>query len=146
MWVEPLTATTALVGGRTVFVTVSAGDGTAVARVLCAHGGPARCGIFGEMRLVDAGGAPRQTARAMALLVREALRYAASIGVTRVETEAPPRLREFAARMSGLQHTDGLFSGELDAVRSHHLQVTDADGNELADAPERAGGSPAAEG
>ncbi len=132
MWLEPLTASTDSAGGHTVAVTVRNGDGAAIARVLCAHGGSSRCGVFGEMRVLDAGGAPRQTARALVLLVREALRYAESIGVTRVETEAPPRLRAFAARMSGLAHDSGVFAGELQAVRSHNLGVADADGSERA--------------
>ena len=132
MWPEPLTAATEISGSHTVAVTVRAGDGVAVARVLCAHGASSRCGVFGEMRVLDAGGAPRQTARALVLLVREALRYAESIGVTRVETEAPPRLRAFAARMSGLAHDNGVFAGELHAVRAHNLGATDADGGERA--------------
>ena len=89
-------------------------------------------GVFGEMRVLDASGAPRQTARALVLLVREALRYADSIGVRRVETEAPPRLRAFAARMCGLAHDNGVFAGDLQDVRSHNLRVTDANGNEQA--------------
>lgn len=132
MWPEPLTASTEPAGSHTVAVIVRAGDGATVARVLCAHGTASRCGVFGEMRVLDPGGAPRQTARALVLLVREALRYAETIGVTRVETEAPPRLRAFAARMSGLVHDDGVFAGDLHAVRSHSLRVTDADGSERA--------------
>jgi hypothetical protein len=131
MWPEPLTAVTEPVASHTVAVTVRAADGAPVARVLCAYGTQVRCGIFGEMQIVDARGAPRQRARALVLLVREALRYAAAIGVTRVETEAPPRLRAFAARMSGLVHQGGHFAGDLREVRAHHLQATDADGNEL---------------
>ena len=69
MWPEPLTAATEISGSHTVAVTVRAGDGVAVARVLCAHGASSRCGVFGEMRVLDAGGAPRQTARALVLLV-----------------------------------------------------------------------------
>ena len=132
MWPEPLTASTEPAGSHTVVVTVRAGDGAPVARVVCAHGATSRCGVFGEMRVLDAGGAPRQTARALVLLVREALRYAETIGVARVETEAPPRLRAFAARMSGLAHDGGVFAGDLHAVRSHNLRVTDADGSERA--------------
>lgn len=131
MWVEPLVASTAVAGSHTVAVTVAAGDGTIVARVLCAHGGAANCGFFGEMVILDAGGAPRQRARALVLLVREALRHAELLGITHVETEAPPRLRAFAARMCGLLHTNGVFAGELSVVRSHNLLVTQADGSEL---------------
>ena len=132
MWPEPLMASTEPAGSHTVAVKVRAGDGTAVARVICAHGEASRCGVFGEMRVLDAGGAPRQTARALVLLVREALRYAESMGVTRVETETPPRLRAFAARMSGLVHDNGVFAGELHIVRSHNLDATDAAGSERA--------------
>ena len=130
MWPEPLTAVTEPVASHTVAVTVYAADGAAVARVLCAHGTQVACGIFGEMQIVDDRGAPRQRARALVLLVREALRYAASIGITRVETEAPPRLRAFAARMCGLSHDAGHFAGELHAVRSHNLLHTDSNGEE----------------
>ncbi len=136
MWPEPLIASTDEIDRRTVAVTVAAGDGATIASVLCAHGGPTRCGIFGEMRIIDANGAPRQIERALVLLVREALRYAASIGITRVETEAPPRLRAFASRLSGLAHHDGVFAGDMAAVRSHHLRVTDADGRERPSAGE----------
>jgi hypothetical protein len=111
MWPEPLTAP--------------------VARVRCAHGTQVPCGIFGEMKIVDDRGAPRQRARALVLLVQEALRYAASIGITRVETEAPPRLHAFAARMCDLSpRADGHFAGELHAVRSHNLRHTDSNGEE----------------
>jgi G3E family GTPase len=131
MWVEPLVAGTADAGSHTVAVTVTAGDGAVAARALCAYSRAAGCGFFGEMVIVDAAGAPRQRARALVLLVREALRYADTLGITHVETEAPVRLRAFAARMSGLAHADGVFSGELSAVRSHNLLVTQADGSEL---------------
>lgn len=131
MWVEPLVASAANVGSHTVAVTVAAGDGTVVARVLCAHGRAANCGFFGEMVVLDAAGAPRQRARALVLLVREALRHAELLGITHVETEAPVRLRAFAARMSGLGHANGVFAGELSVVRSHNLRVTAADGSEV---------------
>ena len=65
------------------------------------------------------------------LLVREALRHAELLGITHVETEAPARLRAFAARMSGLMHANGVFAGELSVVRSHNLRATAADGSEL---------------
>jgi hypothetical protein len=135
MWPEPLTAVTEPIASRTVAVTASAADGTPIARVLCAHGGPARCGIFGEMRIIDDGGAPRQRARALVLLVREALRYAESIGIAHVATELPPgasdAVRGFARRMSGrIEDNVGELRGELAAVRSHALDTTDADGNE----------------
>jgi hypothetical protein len=131
MWVEPLVAGNEAFGSHTVAITVAAGDGTLVARVLCAYSRTARCGFFGEMVIVDASGAPRQRARALVLLVREALRHAETLNITHVETEAPARLRAFAARMSGLGHADGIFTGELSVVRSHNLLATQADGGEL---------------
>ncbi len=130
MWVEPLVAGAETAGSHTVAVSVAAGDGSVVARVLCAYNRVAGCGFFGEMVIVDASGAPRQRTRALVLLVREALRYAETLSIARVETEAPARLRAFAARMSGLAHTDGVFAGELSAVRSYNLRVTEADGTE----------------
>jgi hypothetical protein len=136
-WPEPLTAATAIADEYTVAVTVAAGDGTAVARVLCAHSPTARYGIFGEMQVIDGGGARRQRLRALVLLVREALRYAAEIGITRAHTEAPPRMAAFASRMCGLPGTEAggglLFRGELHAMRSAALDASDAHGNFAAD-------------
>ncbi len=132
MWSEPLTPETATVDTHTVAVTVRDSTGATVAEVHCLHNARAGFGVFGEMRLLDARGAPRQRVRALVLLVREALRYAESIGVTHVTTEAPERLRAFAARMSGLPGTPSgarhHFAAELHAVRSAALRATREDG------------------
>jgi hypothetical protein len=39
--------------------------------------------------------------------------------------------------MSGLVAEGSHFAGDLAAVRSHHLRITDADGNEVAQSPDR---------
>ncbi len=133
VWREPLTAATAIVDEYTVAVSVAAGDGTVVARVLCAHNVAAGYGIFGEMQIIDDGGSPRQRLRVLVLLVREALRYAAEIGVVRAHTEAPPRMAAFASRMCGLPGGAAggrlLFRGEVHAMRSAALDASDAGGN-----------------
>jgi hypothetical protein len=87
MWKEPLIASTKEVAVRTIVVVVHNGEGVPVAHVLCDHGGSSRCGVFGEMRVIDGNGGPRQVARALVLLIREALRYAESILITHVETD-----------------------------------------------------------
>jgi hypothetical protein len=132
-WPEPLSAMTQEVDGWTVAVTTTAGDGTPVARVLCTQNAAAGYGVFGEMQIVDAGGSPQQRQRALVLLVREALRYAAAVGIVRAHTEAPPRMAAFASRMCGLAgdaHGDRLiFRGDVYAMRSTALDASDAAGN-----------------
>lgn len=133
MWAEPLTAATDEIDPYTVEVVVRAGDGTRVAAVRCAYSRESAFGLFGEMRTLDADGAPRQRLRALALLVREALRFAADAGVARVRTDAPERLRAFATAICGLEPLEAggvrVYAGELHAVRSYALQHSDADGN-----------------
>jgi hypothetical protein len=73
-----------------------------------------------------------QRQRALVLLVREALRYAESIGVRQVRTEAPERLVAFAARMCGFEGERAgdrrTFAGALYAARSAALAVSDEQG------------------
>ncbi len=132
-WPEPLSAAASDIDPWTVAVTASVADGTPVARVLCAHNAAAGYGVFGEMRIIDAGGSPRQRQRALVLIVREALRHAAAIGVVGAHTEAPPRMAAFASRMCGLPgDAHGgrmLFRGQVHAMRSAALDASDADGN-----------------
>jgi len=133
MWTEPLVPETSVVDTHTVAVTVRDGTGMAVAEVLCLQNAQAGFGVFGEMRVVTSRGAPRQRVRALVLLVREALRYAESIGITRVSTEAPERLRPFAARMSGMAGVRAgrrrRFEAELHAVRTATLRASRDDGS-----------------
>lgn len=133
MWPEPLTARAVPTGRYSVDVIAVAGDGRTVAAVPCAHNAAAGWGVFGEMRILDSGGAPRQRVRALALLVREALSYAGELGITHVRTETPARLEAFAARMCGLapQPLPGgrrVFSGELQAARTAALAASDGEG------------------
>lgn len=122
MWPEPLLADAESLDTHTIAVTTRHGGGVPVARVICAYNAEAGFGVFGEMQVLDKGGGPRQTVRALVLLVREGLAKAAWLGATRVSTEAPERLRPFASRMSGLDgtHVGGrrLYAGDLHAVRS----------------------------
>ena len=133
MWPEPLLADSESLDTHTIAVTVRHAGGRPVAGVICAYNAGAGFGVFGEMRVLDEGGGPRQTVRALVLLVREALAYAAGLGLTQVNTEAPERLRPFASRMSGL---DGsrvagrrVYSAELHAVRSAALRGSRDDGS-----------------
>jgi hypothetical protein len=133
MWPEPLLAGSEDIASHTVAVTVRDGAGVPIAAVLCAHNAAAGFGVFGEMRILDSSGAPRQRSRALVLLVREALRYADAAGITRVRTEAPDGMQPFAVRMSGI---DGrrlgrkwVFEGELHAVRTAALAASRDDGS-----------------
>ena len=132
MWAEPLTATTEIVASHTVRVVARDRSGTIVAQVLCAHNAHAGFGVFGELQIVAANGGPRQRLRACVLLTREALRYAESLGITHVHTDAPARLAPLAARLSGMTG-DGTgaarrFAGELHIARTATLSESDADG------------------
>src|SRR5262245_6915606 len=133
MWPEPLIASTRTVDTHTVAVTTHDAAGVPVAAVLCEHNAAAGFGSFGEMRILDDRGGPRQKRRALVLLVREALRYADTLGITRVHTEAPERLTPFAAKLAGIpgDRVRGrrLFSGELHAVRTAALRVSGDDGS-----------------
>lgn len=140
MWPEPLTAAAREVDEHTVDVVALDGRGAAVARVRCAYNARAGCGALGEMRIADERGAPSQRMRALVLLVREALRFGAGRGVTRVWTETPERMAPLARRISGLAGGERggrlRFEGELHAVRTHVLRSSDAHGRFVADADE----------
>jgi len=144
-WTEPLSATTSEIDAWHVAVTVADGGGAPVARVLCAHNAAAGYGVFGEMVIINDGGSPQQRRRALVLLVREALRYAAAIGVLRAHTEAPPRMAAFASRMCGLPgeaHGGGLlFRGDVYAMRSAALAASDSAGNLKDAAPDGPSGA-----
>jgi hypothetical protein len=142
MWAEPLIATTEPLASHTVAVTVHDAAGTPCAAVLCAYSLESGTGSLGEMRVLDERGGPRQRVRALALLVREALRYANALGLERVRTEAPERLMPFAARMSGLagERARGrrVLEGELQAVRTAALRASGDDGSLRGLTPEEA--------
>jgi len=139
MWAEPLTAETVVLDAYSCAVVAYAGDGLPVARVLCAYNVPAGTGVFGEMSVVDQGGGPRQRIRALVLLVREALRFGAEIGIVSAHTDAPPRLAAFAARMSGLPGEPFgpyvRFGAALHVMRSAALNATDPRGEFVQAAP-----------
>lgn len=140
MWIEPLTATAVPEGEFAFRVTVHAGDASPIASVHCPINAAAGFGYFGEM-LTDANGAPRQRLRALTLLVREALRFAAENGITTVRTDVPERLQRFAQQISGVEpqsvrgESGGVIAGELHAIRSFALRISDADGNITDTAP-----------
>jgi hypothetical protein len=142
VWSEPLTVDSRDIDiGRDGDVdgfatTVRQQGGTMVAQVRCITNQQARTGFFGEMNIVDQQGAPRQTQRALVLLVREALRHAADLGIQHVRTELPPRMQSFAERIAGAQARqlagDGTWltlGGDLADIRTHALETSDADGN-----------------
>ena len=130
MWSEPLTATAVQRHASGSVVTVTDGSGTKVAHVICAYSIEAHSAYYGSMQIDDQSGTTRQKMRAFVLMTREALRHAEELGLVTVETDAPPALRAFAGRMTGLQHVNGSIRGDLAAVRSHALNASDADGNE----------------
>ncbi len=134
MWPEPLTPDAIDDDAWNFRAIVRAGDRAIVASVPCAVNARAGCGVFGEMTIDDERGAPRQRQRALVLLVRESLRHAAALGVTRVHTDAPTRLAAFAARMTGMAGDSGSgggrqFRGALVDIRTRTLDESDADGN-----------------
>ncbi len=140
MWPEPLIASTERLDTHTVAVTTRDSAGVPVAAVICVHNARAGFGIFGEMRILDDRGGPRQRVRALVLLVREALRYADTIGITRVSTEAPERLVPFAARLAGIEgervSRRRLFHTDLHAARTATLRASGDDGSFRALTPE----------
>jgi hypothetical protein len=134
MWAEPLTVTATQTRDAEYVVGVHAGDGTLVAMVAVATGARNRCGYFGEMNVLDDNGGTRQRLRALALLVREAIRYAAQLGITHGETDVAldrPVLRAFAEKMSGVALDErGHLTGPLERMHTNVLNVTDDDGND----------------
>jgi hypothetical protein len=134
MWDEPLTAEPITINHHHFDTIVTAGDGRAVARVRCSVDARTRCGYFGEMNITDNDGAPRQRLRALVLLTRESLRHAQELGITRVRTDAPPRLADFARRLTGIDGEQRgatvRFVGDLAAIRSRTLDVTRDDGSD----------------
>ncbi len=142
MWSEPLTVESRDVDvGKDGTVdgfatTVRQQGGTMVAQVRCITNQQAHTGFFGEMNIIDTAGAPRQRQRALVLLVREALRHAANLGIQHVRTELPPRMQSFAERIAGVRAraitADGnwlALGAELAPIRTHALETSDADGN-----------------
>jgi hypothetical protein len=134
MWAEPLIASTREIASHTVAVTVHDGGGLPVAGVLCLHNARAGFGVFGEMHVLDDRGGPKQTRRALVLLVREALRYAERLGITHVRAEAPERLTPFAARLAGIEgvrlgRTRRAFETELHQARTATLAISGDEGS-----------------
>ena len=136
VWSEPLTADSRIRDPWTFDTIVRQGDGSPVAGVRCTVNTEARTGWFGDMIITDRYGGPKQTLRALVLLTREALRQANDLGIRRVRTEVPPRLLDFARRMTALQgdamDADAartLIAGELAQIRTRTLDTSDADGN-----------------
>ena len=133
MWPEPLIASTERVDTHTVAVTSRDSSGVPVAAVICVHNARAGFGIFGEMRLLDDRGGPRQRVRALVLLVREALRYADTLGITRVSTEAPERLVPFVSRLAGVEGVriarKRIFEIDLYHARTATLRASGDDGS-----------------
>ncbi len=133
MWPEPLLADVRELDSHTVAVTVHHGAGGPVAGVICAYNAEAGFGVFGEMRVLAEDGGPRQTVRALVLLVRTALDYAHRLGIGHVSTEAPERLHPFASRMAGVEGTRvagrRLYAGELHAIRSAALAASRDNGS-----------------
>ena len=133
MWTDPLTPRVEDAGKYAFDAIVADAAGRDVARVRCAINIDAACGVFGEMELLDASATPRQRLRALVLLIREALRHGADIGITTVAADTPPHLEAFVSRISGMTPArlggPRRFRGELHAVRTRALDETDANGD-----------------
>lgn len=127
-WSEPLRLTTTE-RANSIVAELRDTNGTIVASVICPFSADAKCGYFGSVT-TEPGGTPRQTARALVLLTRTALKWAADHGITTVETDAPPGLRALAARISGLSHVGGTFRGDTAATLSTVLNRTMQNGDE----------------
>lgn len=132
---EPLTATTRILDAHNLIAQVHAADGSLAADAPYVVNIVAKCGSFGEMNIRDQRAAPRQRARCLVLLVREALQTANMLGVVYVETRAPDRLTAFAARLTGIAAPDRLdaahvhFRGSLAEIRTRTLDETDETGD-----------------
>lgn len=132
MWSEPLAVRVEDAGAYAFDAIVADGGGRDVARARCAINRGARCGVFGEMVVLDGAGSPRQRLRALVLLIREALRYGAEIGITDVAAETPEALEPLVSRLSGV--TPSRAGGRrryrlaLHAARTRVLDETDDSG------------------
>ena len=136
MWEEPLTTSIDTADAHHFTVRAYAGDGRKpIAEVRCSLNRTARCAAYGEMIITDRNGAPRQTERAMVLMVRAALQHAQENGAQYAMAEVPEKMIEFTQRLSGLtgapvgKTASRLFFGDLTEMRSATLDTTDADGN-----------------
>lgn len=136
MWLEPLTAGVIREDQYSLRVSVIDPRDTLLASVRCDLNEDTGCGAFGEMNIEQPDGGPRQVSRALVLLVRAALRYAAERGITKVQTRIMPNAQVFAARVVGLDqgarfHRDGsaTLSGELHHFRTRALERTTEDGS-----------------
>ncbi len=133
MWDEPLAARVDDAGEYAFDVVVAEGGGRDVARVRCAINASAGCGVFGEMEIGGADASARQRLRALVLLIREALRHGAALGITDVAADVPPRFAAMVSRVSGMTPTTSgghmRFRGVLYAVRTRALDETDANGD-----------------
>jgi hypothetical protein len=135
VWSEPLTPASTDRDAHTFDTIVRDASGKPVAAVRCIVNRQARTGFFGEMRIDDDAGGPRQKARALVLMTREALAHAAQLGIQHVRTELPQRMQAFAERISGrtaqpLAGADYLeLRGDLATIRTHALENSDADGD-----------------
>jgi hypothetical protein len=140
MWPEPLSADVARLTPTLVLIRARDGQGNAIAGVLAAHGPTSA--VFGEMTVTDRNGGPRQRVRALALMVREALRYAAEIGIRDAYTdvdETRPALLAFARRIAGragerTRPRHARIGGQIYDMRSAALNASDADGKFRGDA------------
>jgi len=113
-WSEPLTARVVVVEPWHFRADVLAGDGNRVAALHVTYS-DASASARG-LRLTDPNGAPRQKVRAVLLLTRAALDFAAGLGIRRVHADAAPRLARLAQRVFGDQ-------GELDTAGNLHVRA-----------------------
>ncbi len=135
MWAEPLTPSIRILDDFNMLAQVNAADGTLIATAPFVINREAHTGAFGEMNITSRDGGPRQTQRALVLLVRAALRFATGEGVRHVETRAPERLRAFAERFTGdISEKDGptvLYRGDAATIQTRTLDKTNDAGDVL---------------
>jgi len=137
-WPEPLAARTRDTdAGYNVIIT--AGDGTRVAGLqIDVYGaGRRKNALCGALRITDNNGAARQRVRALALLMREALRHAVELGVVYARADATPDMVQLAKRVTGHQPrreqpvATTIFTGKIIDWWQHASEATDGDGNVL---------------
>jgi hypothetical protein len=134
MWTDPLSADSQDLTRSLTLIRVRDATGLVCARLTIGHNRQAGTAICGELNIVDDTGGARQKIRALALLVREAYRYALSIGCTTATARnIPPKLVNFVQQMTGVQLEqvgDFYFIREMSmtALRDAANVATDPDG------------------
>jgi hypothetical protein len=133
-WTEPLRADARDISPRRYAVLLFTGDGQIVANAQVYVDQVNRAGLLHEIHVTDRDGGPRQVRRGMVLIIREALRHAADLGIQEARGIVTPNMRELVAELTGARpRTLGpdleIFEAPLADARSRSLERSDGDGN-----------------